>query len=112
MVKSSPQKGAQPSSKQLSECGWLKRLPSNNPNDASADEDHLMNMKSFWKVCHLLWTNPRLSLQAASWVEDRVGTQVAGVVNAELETRADFLASGRCDRHLCGEPPPKKRAPR
>ena len=41
-------------------------------------------MKAFWKVCHLLWTNPRLSLQAASWVEDRVGTQVAGVVNTEL----------------------------
>ena len=37
---------------------------------------------------------------------------VRGVVNAELETLADFLASGRCDRHLCGEPPPKKRAPR
>ena len=37
---------------------------------------------------------------------------VRGVVDAELETLADFLASGRCDRHLCGEPPPKKRAPR
>ena len=84
MVKSSPQKGTQPSVKQLSECGWLKRLPSNNPNDASGDEDQVMNMKAFWKVCHLLWTNPRLSLQAASWVEDRVGTQVAGVVNTEL----------------------------
>ena len=33
---------------------------------------------------------------------------VRGVVNAELETLADFLASGRCDRHPRGEPPPKK----